>query len=63
MHRKPPSIATNGLVQRPRLDAVERREIRVEHDAFATDDMDPRLDPGGDRLGRHTDVIGAPLLG
>ena len=41
----------------------ERREIRVEHDALTANHVDPRLDPRGDRLGPHTDVIGAPLLG
>ena len=51
-------------VERAGFDAIERSEIRVEHHhPFAADDMDPRLDPRGDRHGRHIAVIGPPLLG
>jgi hypothetical protein len=60
--RKPASIPSDGQVDGARFDPVERCEIRVEHDPLAADDVDPSLDPRGDRLGRHSDVIGAPLL-
>jgi hypothetical protein len=63
VRRKALHVSPHRQIERPGLDAVERRKVCVEHHAFATDDVDPRFDPGGDRLGRHTDVIGLPLLG
>jgi len=56
------TIATNGLIDPTGHDSVQRREIRVEHDPLAADDMDPGLDPGGDGLGGHSGRIGAGLL-
>ena len=56
-------LRRTASVEPLRRHAVERRKVCVEHHAFATDHVDPRLDPGSERLGRHTDVIGLPLLG
>jgi hypothetical protein len=44
------------------FDPVEGRKIRVQHHPLTADDMDPRPDARGDRFGRHSDVIGEPLL-
>ena len=60
--REPKSIAAHRLVQGLRLDPIERSEIGVEHHPLAANEVNSRLDARGDRLGRHSDVIGAPLL-
>jgi len=58
-----PAVASDRLIQLLCLDAVERRQIRVEHHALTADHVDPRFDPRGDRLRWHGDDIGLPLLG
>jgi len=63
IRREPGPIPSDGLVQPAGGHPIERCEIRVEYHALAADDVDPRLDPRGDRLRWHSDDIGAPLLG
>jgi hypothetical protein len=60
--RKSALITTDRLIEPFGGHAIESRQIRVEHHPLAANDVDPSLDPRGDGLGRHSDVIGAPLL-
>lgn len=46
VHRKAIQVTADGLVENLRADVVEPREISIEHDALAADNMNQRVDLG-----------------